>query len=364
MKILVVHASAGAGHLKAAEALYDGLKKLPEGHEVVLLDALDKTTPAFKKLYRESYFFLISRIPFIWGVSFAFIDFGWIQPLVRAFRRLYNSINVKGFQDYLVKEQFDCVFSTHFMPNEVISALKRKGLVKTRLVSAVTDFDVHKIWLADGVDMYSVASPWTRQKLIKIGVPEDKVVMAGIPTNEKFSEHPDKGELKRKLGLEENIFTVLIATGSFGIGPIEEIVQAVDGACQTVVVCGHNETLYKNLSEKQYKRVKVFPLVDNMFELMELSDMMITKPGGLSISEALVKNLPMIFFNAIPGQETNNIFVLKQSNVGLSGLSIEEIAQKIKEFASNEAMFNEALENAKRLARPNAVQEIIALRNA
>ncbi len=364
MKILVVHASAGAGHLKAAEALYDGLKNLPEEHDVILLDALDKTSPCFKKLYRESYFFLISKVPYLWGFVFGFIDYGWIQPLIRGFRRIYNAINVKGFQDYLIAQQFDCIFSTHFMPNEVVSALKRKGLIKSRLVSAVTDFDVHKIWIADGVDMYSVASPWTQQKLIKMGVPSEKVVNAGIPTNEKFSQRPDKGELKRKLGIEENVFTVLMATGSFGIGPIEEIIQAIDGACQVVVVCGHNETLLKTLMKKQYKLVKPFGLVDNMYELMGTADIMITKPGGLSISEALVKNLPMIFFNAIPGQETNNIYVLKQSGVGISGLPIEGMVQEIKKFISSEEVLRDAVEKSKLLARPNAVRDIIALRNA
>ncbi len=361
MKILVVHASAGAGHLKAAEALYDGLKKLPEAHDITLLDALDKTSPSFKKLYRESYFFLISKVPWLWGFAFGLIDHAWIQPFIRGFRRLYNSINVKGFQDYLVEQQFDCVFSTHFMPNEVISALKRKGLVKSRLVSAVTDFDVHKIWLADGVDMYSVASPWTKEKLVKIGVAPESIVDAGIPTHEKFSQHPNKGELRRSLGIDEERFTVLMATGSFGIGPIEEIIQAIDGACQVVVICGHNENLKKTLTEKDYKFVAVFGLVDNMDEMMALSDIMITKPGGLSISEALVKSLPMIFFNAIPGQETNNIYVLKQSGVGISGLSIDGIVAEIKKFIQSPEALREAVERSRALARPNAVNDILAL---
>jgi processive 1,2-diacylglycerol beta-glucosyltransferase len=364
MKILVVHASAGAGHLKAAEALYHGLNKLPEDHELVLLDALDKASPSFKRLYRESYFFLISKIPWLWGIAFAILDLPWLQPFIRAFRRFYNAMNMGRFQNYLIDEQFDCVFSTHFMPNEIVSALKRKGLIHSRLVCTVTDFDIHHIWLADGVDRYSVASPWTKQKLTKMGVPEAMIVDAGIPTHAKFREHPGKAEIRDKLDIPEAPFTVLMATGSFGIGPMEEIVDAINGACQVIVICGHNLKLHGTLLKKGYEWLKPYGLVDNMEELMELADIMVTKPGGLSIAEALVKELPLIFFNPIPGQETNNIRVLRQSGVGISGLSIDDIAEEIKKFSASKEKWEEAVKKTSTLSRPNAVRDIIALRDA
>jgi len=361
MKILVVHASAGAGHQKAAEALYDGLKSLPENHDVTLLDALDQASPQFKSLYKGAYFFLISKIPSIWGVTFALIDYPWIQPLIKKIRRIYNSINVKKFHKYLINEKFDYIFSTHFMPNEIVSALKRKELIRSKLICTVTDYDVHKIWLADGVSMYSVASHWTKEKMIKMGVPAAMIIDTGIPTHEKFSHPLNKGELRKKWGIGENIFTVLMATGSFGIGPIEEIIQAIDGECQVVVICGHNENLFTTLFNKKYNRVKVFGLVDNMHEMMEISDIMITKPGGLSISEALVKNLPLVFFNAIPGQETNNIAVLSRYGVGSEPFTIKQIVEKIKKFSESSGDMARAIESIQQLARPSAVKDIISL---
>ena len=123
------------------------------------------------------------------------------------------------------------------------SALKRKGRIASRVVTVVTDFDVHKIWIAQGVDVYTVASDWTQEKLKTLGI-RARIRVCGIPTGEKFHASQDVGLLKKRLGLKENLFTVLMATGSFGIGPIEKIIQALE-EFQVIVVCGHNKALYE-----------------------------------------------------------------------------------------------------------------------
>jgi len=163
MKILVIHASAGAGHLKAAESLYNGIRNLTE-HDVVLVDALDYSSPFFKKLYTGTYFFLISKIPWLWGFFFWILDRRWLQPLIRFVRRLYNRINAGKLHQFLREERFDYIFMTHFMPTEVAAALKRSKNISAQLVTMITDFDVHKIWLAQGIDRYCVASDWTKEK--------------------------------------------------------------------------------------------------------------------------------------------------------------------------------------------------------
>jgi len=359
MKILVTHASAGAGHFKAAEALYHGIKKSMD-HDVVLVDALDYSSFLFKKFYKGTYFFLISRVPWVWGFFFWLLDISWLQPLARIARRFYNAMNTKKLHRFLEEEQFDYIFMTHFMPTEVAAALKRSGRISSKLITIVTDFDVHKIWLADGIDMYTVASDWTKEKLKSIGIAQERILVSGIPTDEKFSALADISALKKKLGLQEDIFTVLVATGSFGIGPIEEIIHTLK-EFQVIVVCGHNESLYQKLSAKHSRLVNVLGLVDNMHELMAASDVMVTKPGGLSISEALVSQLPLIFFNAIPGQETGNIRVLKTYGVGISGCNVDQIGEELKKMKSSRDVFLAALKKTKALARPSAVKEIISL---
>jgi processive 1,2-diacylglycerol beta-glucosyltransferase len=359
MKILVVHASAGAGHMKAAEAVANVLRNNP-AHDVHFLDALDRAPSIYKSLYRGTYSFLISRIPDLWGVVFGLLDVPTLQPAVRTFRRIYNTIHCGGFERFLMNEQFDWVISTHFMPTEITSALKRRGKIRSKLLTVVTDFDVHKIWLASHVDFYAVASDWTQEKIRSLGVPADKVVVTGIPTDEKFAAVYEISDLKKKYDLIDDVFTVLVATGSFGIGPIEEIIDSLKGF-QIIVVCGHNKSLYERLTLKKAPLVHVKGLVNNMYEWMAVSDAMVSKPGGLSIAEALVMQLPLVFFNAIPGQETNNIRVLKHYGIGVNTNNIEDIVAQMEQWKSSKDAHLTALKKTKTLARPNAAKDIVRL---
>jgi len=359
MKVLVIHASAGAGHTKAAEALCAAIKRSGV-HDVTIIDALDYTSPFFKKMYSGSYHFMISKIPKFWGACFNLLDVPFLQPLIRCMRRLYNKANAGKLHQYLKKGRFDYVFMTHFMPTEVSAALKRAGKITSHLVTVITDYDVHKIWLADGISHYCVASGWTLEKMARLGVERSKVVVTGIPTDERFFQGADVMALKKKLGLRENIFTVLVATGSFGIGPIEAIINVLT-EFQVLVVCGHNKALYQRLSGNINKLVKVFGHVDNMHELMAVSDAMVTKPGGLSISEALVSQLPMVFFNAIPGQETGNVKVLKSYGIGISGRTVPQIGEELVHMRFSRDLFLTNLKRTKMLACPNAARDIVAL---
>ena len=383
MKILVIHASAGAGHLKAAQAIYEGLKKFTS-HEAVFADSLDYTNPFFKKFYQRTYIFLVMGMSWLWGFFFGLLDRPWIQPLMRSSRRFYNGFNAQRLRAFLKDKNFDYVITTHFLPSEVVAALKRTGEIRSRLITVVTDFDVHRIWLNPETDFYAVASEWTGQKLRQLGVAQENIRVTGIPVNETFLHPVDRGELKKKLGLKENVFTVLIATGSFGIGPIEDILRILElpvgssrreptglreeDGLQALVVCGHNRGLAERLRGRNYAGAKIFGLVDNMHELMAVSDCMVTKPGGLSIAEALVSQLPMIFFHPIPGQETNNVLVLREYGIGCMPADVQGIAgelRKLKSSSRREPNGRDAhltaLKNTWRLARPLAVQDIISL---
>ncbi len=356
MKILIIHASAGAGHAKAAEAIHNRIKST-SSHEAVLVDVLDITSSFYKKVYRGIYIGMVTHVPWMWGFFFWFLDIPWLLWLFRFGRRINNAIALNNLRKYLIKEDFDCIVSTHFDPNEVAGYLKRTDQIRAKLICCVTDFDVHSIWLSKGVEHYCVASEFTRQKIVSMGVSADQVTVSGIPTDEKFSQQRDKGQLRQQIGIAPDKFTVLIATGSFGFGPIEEILKKLEG-CQSIIVCGHNKTLFSSLSAQDIPDAKVFAFVNNMDELMASADVMITKPGGLSISEALVSNLGLIFFSSIPGQETNNIKVLKQHGIGISDCSIEEMAAKVKEYATNPESYGSVREKTKELARPNAAEKI------
>lgn len=358
-RVLIVYATAGAGHKMAAKAVYESLLSHP-GVEAVLVDLLDHTSSIYKTCYSGGYTFLVSRLPWLWAFFFWLMDIPWLQPLIRLGRRFENGVQAAGLHRYLEQEQFDAIISTHFTSNEVAAFLKRKGRIRSQVISVVTDFDVHKFWLAEGIDRYAVASEWTFRKMLKLRVPEEKVRVTGIPVAAKFTQPRDRRTLRAHLGLHPEDFTVLVATGSFGIGPIAELLDQLAGV-QVMVVCGHNKTLYENLRGRESEQVKILGLVNNMDELMAAADAMVTKPGGLSISEALVSGLPMIFFSAIPGQETNNIRVLKEYGVGLSGQPVAQIALTLKQWQADPAQLQAARERIRALARPSAVADIISM---
>jgi processive 1,2-diacylglycerol beta-glucosyltransferase len=358
MKILVVHATAGAGHKKAAEAIYHGL--IEAGHEASLVDALDYTNPFFKATYPTTYTFLVTKLPWAWKFFFGILDIPALQPAVHFVRRLYNGFNAGALQKFLKQEQFDCIITTQFLSAEVSAYLKRTGQIKSKVICVVTDFDVHRIWVNQGIDTYAGASDYTREKLISLGVDPSRAFVTGIPTDKPFNQPVDVNALKQKLGLRTGKFTILIATGSFGMGPIEELIEKLKDY-QLLVVCGHNKNLYDRLNARASGDVHILPLVHNMHELMSVSDVMITKPGGLSIAEALVKHLPMLFFSAIPGQEMQNIFVLKKYGAAQDQMSIEEISRTIDAWQKTPQEFETLRRNLTALAKPSAVAEIVKL---
>ena len=358
MNILVLHATAGAGHKKAAEAIFNGLKNT--SHHARIEDSLDYTPAFFKKSYVFTYVFLVTNFPSLWQFFFGVLDIPALWPLVRLVRRVYNGANTVRLEKFLTAEQFDAVICTHFLSAEVLAHLKRNGTIRSKVVCAVTDFDVHRIWVNEGIDVYTVACDYTRDKLLALGVPADKITVTGIPTDGKFAAAYDVPALKQKLGLREGLLTVLIATGSFGMGPIAQLMRLLKGY-QLIIVCGHNKTLFKDLTVQAGADAHVMGLVDNMPELMAVADIMVTKPGGLSVAEALAMKLPMIFFSAIPGQETGNIRVLKTYGAGQDQCPPKDIVRIIDDLNASPQALQQLKSKLAVLSKPNAVADIIRL---
>ena len=327
--------------------------------DAAIIDALDLTNPFFKYAYSKGYEFMVGQLPTFWGVFFALTDQAWFLPVFRAVRRVYNGLNTGRLVAYLKKGQFDRIVVTHFLAAEVCGYLRRTRQISGKLVVVVTDFDVHKIWLINGVDEYCVASAYTKERLIAMGVDAGKIFVTGIPLDEKFTQARDKAATRRKLGLEPDLFTVLVSTSSFGFGPIEELAEYFKGL-QVIIICGHNEKLHGSLSARGNPHHKICRFVDNMEEMMAASDVMVTKPGGLSVTEALANHLPLVFFSAIPGQEAGNVRVLAASGVGLSGLPLRDLASEVLGLSASPAALEEARRRTNALAKPNSVGDIIA----
>jgi len=358
MKIFITYASVGSGHFKAAQALYNYLKQKNSNLALRLVDALDNSCFLFKSIYSSGYAFLVSYLPLVWALGFYITSIRLLRPIVKPIHFIINWLNTKKFIKCLIQENPDFIISTHFLPLEVISCLKKTHRIDSQLITLITDFGVHPFWLSDATDIYIVASEFSKQQLILNGVRENKIKVLGIPTDPKFLVRPQRSILTKKFNLKQDKFTVLIVSGSFAISPIEKIVDLLYKDVQVLVVCAQNKRLFTRLKRKNYPHVLLFGFVDNIEELMAVSDVIITKPGGLTVSELLIMELVPIFIYPIPGQETLNAKVLESEGVGLTLKNAEDIKGIVLDYKNNPEKLNKVKENIGRIKKPDTLSQI------
>lgn len=320
-KILIVYATAGIGHKKAAIAVKKALDEMsPKDTEVTLIDALDYTNDFFKWSYLQAYLTMVNKLPTFWGISYHLTDNFYVNIIVSKIRRISNWMNSINLIKYLKKTEPDVIISTHFFASEVIADLKESGGIKSRLVTIVTDYRLHSWWIGAGTDVYVVASVDAKLDLLKWKVDPERIKVMGIPVEPVFSKKLDRRLIFDKAGLKDGVFTVLVIGGGFGVGPIENIVKSIGRmpGIQIIVICGHNEELVKKIEALKSEfaaTIKVLGFVDNVYEYMEIADILISKSGGITVSESLAKDLPMIVIAPIIGQETRNAdFMVKNKS--------------------------------------------------
>jgi len=358
MKVLITHASAGAGHRRAAEAIYSYLKQSSPDLDLELLDALDKTNALFKFDYTKGYTFLIRYATTLWHWAFWATDFKYLRPISRLITRIINRINSGKLIRYFIQANPDVIISTHFLPSELAAGLKKKNKIKSKVITVITDYGVHPFWISGGTDLYVVASEFTKNRLVLEGVSAEKINVLGLPFDPKFLNHFDHKVLCHKSGIDPKKFTILLMTGSFGLGPLEEITKVLHKDCQVLVVCAGNKKLYSKLIRENLENVKVFGFVSNAEELMAVSQVIITKPGGATITEILIMELPPIFINAIPGQESANVQALAEYGVGASPKNIQELKNIVLDLKDNPQKIEELKARIKMIQKPFACEEL------
>lgn len=358
MKIIIAYASAGGGHLKAAQAIYNYFKEKDPNLDIKLIDTLDYTTAFFQRSYIKGYNFLANQATWAWGIGFYLTNFAPLRQLVNWLHFFINKTNCAKLMDFLVSENPDAVISTHFLSPQIASYLKKRNKISSALMTVITDFGVHQFWLAEMTDTYFVASDSTRRILLKYGVAQQKIKVSGIPVDKKFSRQQDRKELFRKFNLDEHKFTVLVVTGSFGSGPLERIVDLLHADNQLLVVCARNDKLFSRLKNKNYPDLRVFGFVDNIEELMAVSSVIITKPGGLSASELLIMELPPIFITPIPGQETVNAHLLCALNIGVYLKDIRKVSAVILDYKNNPDKIKRIKEIIRQVKKPHSAEDI------
>ncbi len=367
-KVLILSASAGAGHLRAAEAIERAFLELNAAAEVRNVDTLQYTNKVFRHLHSKAYIEMVNKMPEVLGWLYDHLDKPWKNER----RRLaLDKLNTRPFVKLLKEYDPEITVCTHFLPAEIISWLKAKGRVSCRQSIVVTDFDVHAMWLCRHYEHYFVALDETRLHLEKLGVPASKITVSGIPIDPVFAEAKDKREMRRKYGLREDVTTILVSAGGFGVGPVENILRilAADlrSPAQVVALCGRNEKLKERVDRLAAAlphdgsfHVKSVAHTTAVDEYMAASDILLGKPGGLTTSEALARGLLFVIVNPIPGQEERNSDHLLEEGVAIRCNNLPVLADKIDRLLADPARMDAMRATARRLARPDAARDIVA----
>jgi processive 1,2-diacylglycerol beta-glucosyltransferase len=361
MRVLIATVTAGAGHVQAAAALEEAWRALRPRDTLERLDVLDFTPRLYRKVYIEAYMKLVEHAPDVWAHVFKKTDDPEYLRKMTRLRRALSQLTTSKFFARLKKLKPDVVLCTHYMPSEIVSAFKAQTKRPPLLANVVTDFEAHAFWMQPGVDLYFVAAEETKARLVARGLMADQVVVTGIPVSARFANVADVNAIRRRLGLREDLPVLLVLGGGFGMGPVVQILHELNKLSvltQIVVVCGRNEELRREAAVVDMRHpTRVFGFVTNMHELMAVSDLVITKPGGLTTSEALALGKPVFVLNPIPGQEAANSDFLLENGAAAKANRVEDLPFRLEKLLTSPRLA-ELAQSAKRLGRPRAAADI------
>ena len=368
MRVLIATVTAGAGHLAAAAALDEAWRAIRPSDTIERLDLVKFFSPLHRKIVSDGYVKLVEHAPELWGMMFKVTDNAKLTRRFDKFKRLFPSASRMRFARFVRQFKPDVVLCTHFLPLETLGHLKaegkrggRKTVVTPTVVSVVTDFEAHALWMAPAVDLYCVAAEETKARVVARGAAPEIVIATGIPISAKFSRNPDLDATRKGLGLRDDQPVLLVLSGGFGMGPVEEILAELDKVnrqFQTIVVTGRNQELRERIAAQDRKHpTHILGFASNMDELMGLADLIITKPGGLTSSEALAMGKPLFILNPIPGQEAANSDFLLEHGAAAKANRVEDLPYRVEQLLGTNRL-DEMSRAAKALGRPEAAKEI------
>lgn len=307
MKAIILTLSTGSGHHIASRALCEELKK--KGVDAQILDAYKYFNKILSHLFEKGYLLATKYTPNVYGKVYRRIEKNDHSDTRIAGSDFCNSIVARQFARYISRQNPDIVISTHSLASYLISKYKSKKLIDTKTIGIITDFCVHPYWEQTDMDYYVCANTHIINQIVKKGISIEKILPFGIPIDAKFSEKTEKTEARKILGIE-NKKTVFVITGSMGYGNMLKYIKALDSMnedFQIISVCGNNKEMKKRLDSLQTrKKIYNYGYVNNVDIMMDAADYIVTKPGGLTVSEAISKKIPIILIDPIPGQEDRN----------------------------------------------------------
>jgi processive 1,2-diacylglycerol beta-glucosyltransferase len=365
-RVLLLSASSGAGHVRAAQALEASFRARGDC-TVEHADAMNYVSKLFQSIYEKAYITMVRRAPGVMGMLYDSTD----QPWQHESRRLaLDRLNTTPMVRLLNKIQPDLCVATHFLPAEIIAWLIAKKKLRARNAIVITDYDVHAMWLCRTVDRYFVALPEAAEYLARIGVARDKVRVTGIPVDPVFAAPLDRAEARTYFGLDPHATTILVATGGYGVGPVEQLVGsllALQRPWQIVAIAGKGDKVQRRLEKMAEdtgkwpsgkSRLRVVGFTTEMDRYMAAADLLVGKAGGLTSSEAMSRGLPMAIIEPIPGQEERNADHLLEAGAAMRCNNLPAAAWKIAALLDDGPRMERMRAAARGMGKPNAAADI------
>jgi len=363
-RIILMYISEVSGHHQATLAIEEALKALHPHAEILNINVFNYTNPVSEKIINRLYMGVIKRTPQLWNYLY---DNPNVVKRLENIKKTIHKFNSPKLKNLFDKFKPDVVACSQAFPCGMCADYKITYNSNMPLVAVLTDYVPHSYWIYDTVDYYITPSADVSQRLMTKGVSPEKIKALGIPFDQKFNEPLDRFKLYQKFKLDPWTPTILIMGGGQGLGPIKTIVRSLEKVkheMQEIIVCGTNKKLYNSLKRKirKYKKkIQLFGYAGNMPELMWISDVIITKPGGVTTAEVLSQNLPMIIVKPIPGQEENNTAYLTEKGAAIKLDNPKEIARVIEDLFANPYKLQLISEAEGRISKPSASIDIAKL---
>lgn len=364
MFLAILSCNYGGGHQRVAEVIAAEWRA-QTGGRVEIVDYFTRfANPRFDSLTRFWYYQTIRFAP---GVQRRFYDFmGEIRP-DSWFRRQVNRTGMERLHDYLTAERPDAVCCVHWTFTGTMSDLKGAGRTAVPCLTVITDYVAHGEWIHPNVERYCVPHEVMRDGLCRRGVPAGHVLASGVPVERKFDRQQDRAALMKRFGLTPGVPVVLVMAGAYAaLGRVDDLVQVlarVPRPIQPLVVCANAPRLARRVRAaggRSAHPFRVFGYVDNIDELMTVSDLLVTKAGGVTVSEAFMKGLPMLVFGSIPGQEESNTDFVVGQGAAVAVKTPAEASEALDALLARPDRLAELARAAARLRRPDAARIVVA----
>lgn len=365
-RVLLLTASVGGGHTRAAEAVAVAIRErarrgLLRYDRVDVVDTLAVASAWFREAYRGVYLGLLSRAPSLVGWLYERSD----RPF-RGVRSRWAAAHagLGGLRKLLDDHAPHTIVSTHFLPSEYLAGLRRRGDLRARLTTVVTDVHVHGMWLANPCERYFVAGVEGAATLESHGVSRQRISVTGIPIDPAFAAPPDRRTARKRHGLDDSRPVVLFSTGGACVGPVERLYRSLLSLrvpCDLLVVTGKSVEARERLAliagshpAGSPVRTRVLGHTTVMHELMAAADLLVGKPGGLTSAECRAIGLPMAIVHAIPGQEEHNARALLREGCAIRCDSAASIVSGVERLVSNPAELAHMSDRSRQGGRPHA----------